>query len=101
MIILGLRRDVIANFDPNAIRLPRMGKQVTVEEAIGDLPVLRSGLSRGEDNFLRWKEAVAGAFWPAAGKLPDALKWQNASALIKLHGLHLLDAGWVDAVKVS
>ncbi|MEQ5788430.1 DNA cytosine methyltransferase [Erythrobacter sp. NFXS35] len=66
VIILGLRRDVITNFDPNAIRLPKMGKQVTVKEAIGDLPVLRSGLSRGEDTFLRWKEAVAGAFLSAA-----------------------------------
>lgn len=71
VIILGLRRDVCADLDPGQVRLPIALKQVTVEDAIGDLPALRSGLSRGEDNFLRWRKIVADAFWVAAEATPE------------------------------
>lgn len=71
VIILGLRRDVAANLDEEEIRLPKATQEVTVAEAIGDLPELRSGLSRGEDNFVRWTEAVTGAFLSAADAAPE------------------------------
>lgn len=71
VIILGLRHDVAANLDEKEIRLPKAMEEVSVEDAIGDLPDLRSGLSRGEDSFARWKEAAAGAFAAAADAAPE------------------------------
>lgn len=71
VIILGLRHDVAANLDESEIRLPKAAEAVSVEEAIGDLPELRSGLSRGEDSFARWKETATGAFLSAADAAPQ------------------------------
>ncbi len=71
VIILGLRHDIAANLDESEIRLPKATEEVSVEEAISDLPELRSGLSRGEDSFERWKEATASAFLAAADAAPE------------------------------
>lgn len=71
VILLGLRHDIVANLDESEFRIPRALKEITVEEAIGDLPELRSGLSRGEDSLARWKDAAAGAFLAAADASPE------------------------------
>lgn len=92
IIILGLRHDVVANLDEGVIGLPRALEEVTVEEAIGDLPELRSGLSRGEDSFARWKDAAAGAFLAAADASPEhsALRGrllQHQNSLLRKRGM--------------
>ncbi|GFZ98703.1 restriction endonuclease subunit M [Blastomonas marina] len=86
VIILGLRQDVAASLDASEIRLPKATREVSVEEAIGDLPELRSGLSRGEDNFPCWKKAVGEAFLAAADAAPEGSGlrerlWQHHKAI--------------------
>lgn len=71
VIILGLRNDVAANLDESDISLARSAEEISVEQAIGDLPELRSGLSRGEDSFPAWKATIAKAFSAAADAAPE------------------------------
>lgn len=55
IIIVGIRSDISS-------RPPRLEKAVapsTVEEAIGDMPALRSGLSKEVDNNENWRNALA------------------------------------------
>lgn len=61
VIIVGIRKDVAEGL-PEGLR-PRLrpsNRQATVDEAIGGLPALRSGLSRGDDVGL-WLEVMAEA----------------------------------------
>ena len=54
VILLGVREDLVG-----ASPLPLLvqsAEQVTVKDAIGDLPSLRSSISREEDNVERWQE---------------------------------------------
>ena len=86
VIILGIRQDVAASLDASEIRLPKAAQEVSVKEAIGDLPELRSGLSRGEDSFLRWKKAAGEAFLAAADAAPEGSGlrerlWQHQKAI--------------------
>jgi DNA (cytosine-5)-methyltransferase 1 len=53
IIILGVRSDI--RRQPNVLA---KANPVTVEEAIGDLPVLRSGLSKKGDSPEAWRQAV-------------------------------------------
>lgn len=54
IIILGIRSDIYKSPpDP----LEKIGK-VCIDEVIGDLPKLRSGLSKEEDSTVDWQEAV-------------------------------------------
>jgi DNA (cytosine-5)-methyltransferase 1 len=60
VIILGVRKDLaprrqLDNLDEFSLT---PAQEVTVEDAIGDLPRLRSGLSKGVDNAQRWKQAM-------------------------------------------
>ena len=59
VIIVGIRSDIASDASTAWISLP--SKLRTVEEAIGKMPKLRSGLSRGQDSFEAWKETVVGA----------------------------------------
>lgn len=55
VILVGVRRDL----DPNRLRtLSPCGRQRTVAGAIGDLPRLRSGLSREEDSTTAWMASL-------------------------------------------
>lgn len=53
IIILGIRSDLRG--EPGLLQ---PADEVTVREAIGDLPRLRSGLSKEEDSFEAWRSAV-------------------------------------------
>ena len=55
MFILGIRSDI--NIEPESLK-----KQVSnsVEEIIGDLPPIRSGVSKEEDSFDSWSGIVSG-----------------------------------------
>ncbi len=59
VIIIGIRKDLAAGTENARIDLPASPR--TVDEVLGGLPKLRSGLSRGGDSAGRWKEAVAEA----------------------------------------
>ncbi len=54
IIILGIRSDVYQS-DPATLKKI---EQVFIEDVIGDLPKLRSGLSKEEDSAKEWKNAV-------------------------------------------
>lgn len=54
VILLGVREDIKAA--PETLKL--CDHQITVEQAIGDLPNLRSGFSKQKDNAEDWEEAV-------------------------------------------
>lgn len=56
VIIIGIRSDRAAEAPTARIRLPR--EKATVHDAIGNLPTLRSGLSRCADSAASWREAV-------------------------------------------
>ena len=53
MFIVGIRSDV--NVKPAALRFH---EPPTVEETIGDLPRIRSGLSRTKDSYEKWREEI-------------------------------------------
>jgi len=59
VFIIGLRADVSARADKASVQIPE-GKRPLVD-AIGDLPALRSGLSRGGDSPDRWALVVQSA----------------------------------------
>ncbi|MFM9853513.1 MAG: DNA cytosine methyltransferase [Sphingomonadaceae bacterium] len=62
VIILGLRRDLADKIDENvlgATRLTRQDRRARVCDVLAGMPLLRSGLSRGNDSVLAWQEAVA------------------------------------------
>lgn len=59
MIIIGIRKDLASGASRARIRV--QGKHTTVREAIGNLPALRSGLSREHDDPARWLEIVGAA----------------------------------------
>lgn len=54
MFIVGVRSDI--NVRPGLLR-PH--KAPTVRETIGDLPAIRSGVSKGEDTAERWRNEIA------------------------------------------
>ncbi len=58
VIIVGLRSDVAARANGAAIMVPHTTR--TVEDAIGNLPPLRSGISRTADSNAAWQSEVAG-----------------------------------------
>jgi DNA (cytosine-5)-methyltransferase 1 len=53
VILVGIREDLLGQ-----LGLLSPSKQISVEEIIGDLPKLRSKLSKGEDSAIRWKNIV-------------------------------------------
>jgi DNA (cytosine-5)-methyltransferase 1 len=55
IIILGIRSDIYRT-DPDI--LERITPQVSIEEVIGDLPKLRSGLSKENDSAIEWRDAI-------------------------------------------
>lgn len=79
IIILGIRSDLPRKPD----LLKREKTQVTIERAIGDLPKLRSGLSKEPDSAKEWCEAVhesVRAKWFLNGEMEDGLRKALASA---------------------
>lgn len=58
VIIVGVRNDIAQHLSPTHLKLRRADRPITVQEAIGDLPALRSGLSRSADSFEQWRTVV-------------------------------------------
>ncbi|MES0038871.1 DNA cytosine methyltransferase [Mesorhizobium sp. M0046] len=65
VIVIGIRSDLAARASGASVDLP--GAVRTVEEAIGGLPALRSGLSRMVDSSAAWQDMVVGAAHLLAG----------------------------------
>ena len=59
VFIIGLRADVSAQAGQVSVRVPEGGRPLV--DAIGDLPALRSGLSRGGDSSDHWTLVVQSA----------------------------------------
>ena len=82
IIILGIRSDV--GGEPGILQA---ADTVTVRQAIGDLPRLRSGLSKEDDSLAAWREAVLSleqASWMRKGALDDELRAALKSALTRV-----------------
>ncbi|AWM23729.1 Modification methylase [Sinorhizobium fredii CCBAU 25509] len=60
VIIIGLRADIASHGGRATAEIPGTGKQ-TVADAIANLPIVRSGLSRGDDSPERWRTVVLDA----------------------------------------
>lgn len=60
VIVIGIRSDLADRADKASFELPGSG-QVAVGDAIGDLPALRSGVSRMKDSREVWQAVVAEA----------------------------------------
>ena len=72
IIIVGVRSDIEA--EPGVLRRK---PQVSIEETIGDLPALRSGLSREPDSEEEWRRAIgeiADARWLDHEKVSSAVR---------------------------
>jgi DNA (cytosine-5)-methyltransferase 1 len=59
VIFVGIRSDLAARASHVSINVP--GVTRTVDDVLGSLPALRSGLSRGEDSPRAWRDAVLDA----------------------------------------
>lgn len=63
IIILGIRSDICKS-EPDTLK--KTIKQVSIEDVIGDLPKVRSGLSKEVDSAKKWRDAIksiAGTKW--------------------------------------
>ncbi len=66
VFIVGVRNDI--DIEPNTLSKTEF---MTVEKAIGDLPVIRSGLSKSEDSYEIWRNIIADIMhqpWDVHGK---------------------------------
>lgn len=81
VIVIGIRKDLAARAEHAAFDLP-FGDEMTVGEMIGDLPGLRSGLSRTQDSASTWKSVVA----EAARALRDVHASGKSSELARTFG---------------
>jgi DNA (cytosine-5)-methyltransferase 1 len=59
VIIVGIRSDLVAGIEQAKISVPEARR--TVADVIGNLPALRSGLSKGTDTSESWREVVLDA----------------------------------------
>jgi DNA (cytosine-5)-methyltransferase 1 len=88
IIILGVRSDWPAK--PELFLVPKKNP-VVIEQVIGDLPRLRSGLSKEPDSAEKWREAIRGiitAKWLADESMPDDLR-QSLVSTVKQVGQNL------------
>lgn len=58
VLLFGVREDIAANWHDGLVLSPE--EAPTVRDVIGNLPALRSGLSKGEDSKQSWFDAIAG-----------------------------------------
>ena len=65
VIIVGIRSDIAAR--SVGAKIPVSGVSRTVNDTIGALPALRSGISRGRDEISSWRSEVVGAAALLAG----------------------------------
>lgn len=79
VIIIGIRSDLASRASAARIRLP--GGNTTVQDAIGNLPAVRSGLSRKRDDPERWREIVTAAA-ESLSRLPQHPSLQRTFASV-------------------
>jgi DNA (cytosine-5)-methyltransferase 1 len=63
IIVIGIRDDLaskVLSLDQTSLHLKPWFRASTVDDAIGGMPALRSGLSKGADTFDDWLRAVVG-----------------------------------------
>jgi DNA (cytosine-5)-methyltransferase 1 len=75
VIIVGIRADLVPAAGSAGMALPLA--QRTVAEVIGNLPALRSGISRGHDDANAWRGEVVAA----AHRLSDLYEWASDMTL--------------------
>lgn len=75
VIIVGIRSDLAAKASRAEIGISGMGR--TVNDAIGAMPVLRSGISRGQDDASAWQQEIA----KAAKRLAAIYKGKRSASL--------------------
>jgi len=87
VILLGVRRDVLKRQSPSVV-LPEVGPGLTTQDAIGDLPQLRSGLTKVANTFDVWREnlrqaadAVRRELLAKGYDLPDGFPLNGAASL--------------------
>jgi DNA (cytosine-5)-methyltransferase 1 len=88
VILLGVRDDLLAR--PGAL-IP--SAKVTVRDAIGDFPPLRSGLSKGEEGWAEWLRAIRQAFKSYGAPLPGSKQVQEIVCDFLYNALDELDRG--------
>lgn len=75
VIVVGIRADLVAAADGAGIAVPVLPR--TVADVIGNMPALRSGISRGLDDAITWRGEVVAA----AQRLSDFYEWANEKSL--------------------
>jgi DNA (cytosine-5)-methyltransferase 1 len=73
VILLGVREDVKSS--PSQLNV---GDRINIEKVIGDLPILRSGLSKGGDSYEKWYGVVG----EIVKKLPAKIRKENCKELV-------------------
>jgi DNA (cytosine-5)-methyltransferase 1 len=84
VIILGIRSD--RNVQPGFLKA--VSDPITTQDVIGDLPRLRSGLSKEEDTAQSWRKAVrevAEASWLNDEKIPKKVRDAIESGICHVH----------------
>lgn len=83
VILVGIRDE--GNATPALPTLPQITERICVREAIGDLPRVRSGLSRGDTDSQAWKGAVERAVLDSLrGTVPEDVAFQMKESLTAL-----------------
>jgi len=107
VIIIGLRQDIAEQVAPADLKLRRAQRSISVQDAIGDLPALRSGLSQSADSFERWRDVVLDAHRHARSALdaesvgPSTVLsclGSNAGLIQCAPALGRVGAGYTDAI---
>lgn len=80
VIIIGIRSDLAGRAGRARMQVP--GRSRTVQDAIGNMPVLRSGISRGGDDAELWHDVVV----DAARDLAAIFRDRGSAALQKEFG---------------
>jgi len=65
IIIIGIRKDFAKNITDEQFAqglLPDKSSEVHIESVLDDMPLLRSGLSKGEDTLENWQQAIRESF---------------------------------------
>jgi DNA (cytosine-5)-methyltransferase 1 len=81
VIIVGIRSDLAALIDERQFNQAAMkvhSDQVHVSDVLDSMPVLRSGISRGEDSPEAWRVAMSGAVKTVLASMPDLSRDQKS-----------------------
>jgi DNA (cytosine-5)-methyltransferase 1 len=86
VILLGLRADVAPDSEEHAETiLRRANHQADVRSVLGDMPRLRSGLSKTKDGPEEWRSAVVTAFRMAADESEGTEKLRVVAKRLRTH----------------